>query len=97
MQTKNGIEFDLEKSKYVYEKGEYKFYFSSELYLKKYTQEVEKFVPFENLKIRTKYNVDINLCIFLMISLYKRIEKRGFLIKKNDKEIKDVKFKSGLI
>lgn len=96
MKTKNGIEFDLNLSKYVYKKDNFSFYFSSELYLKKFNEEVEDFVMFENTKINSKYRVHINLCLYLMIALYKRIEKRGFLIKYKDEVLNEVKFNSYL-
>lgn len=94
MTTKNGIEFDLAKTKYIYKKDDFTFHFSSELYLKKFSEEVENYVMFENTKINSKYKVQINLCLYLMISLYKRIEKRGFLIKRKDEIIKDINFNS---
>lgn len=92
MQTKNGIELDLKNSKYIYKKGNFSFYFSSEFYLKKFKEEVKEFVPFENQKIVAKYGIEINLCLFLMISLYKKIEKRGFLVTNNEQKIDNVKF-----
>ena len=41
------------------------------------------------MKIHIKYNININFDILLMISYYKKIEKRGFRIydEENKKEI----------
>ena len=43
----------------------------------------------ETYKLQVKYNINLNLDFMLMISLYKKIEKRGFRIydARNNKEI----------
>lgn len=80
MQTKNGIELNLAKSKYKFMYNRYVFYFSSELYLKKFKAGFQNYVTLENEKIKVKYKVDIDLFFYLLVSLYKKIEKRGFLV-----------------
>lgn len=87
--TKNGIEFNLNKSNYKILKGEFIFYFSSKFYLEKFTNEVDEYVENESRKIRAKYKVDINLINYFMVAFYKQIEKRGFLIKHNTTLIKN--------
>lgn len=80
MITKNGIELDLRKTKYSYEFGEYIFYFSSKLYLKKFKEGVLNYIILENTKITNKYKIKINVTSYLSVSFYKKIEKRGFRV-----------------
>ena len=49
--------------------------------MKKFEDNITPFVLLETAKIRNKYNVKINLSLYLAVSLYKKIEKRGFRIK----------------
>ncbi len=90
--TKNGIEFNLNKSNYKLMKGEFTFYFSSKFYLEKFKNNVDEFVENESRKIDAKYKVDINLINYFMVAFYKKTEKRGFLIKHNSTLIKNAKF-----
>lgn len=80
MKTKNGIELELNKSKYIVEFKSLKFYFSSELYKNKFNEQLKDYINIENLKIDNKYKVLIDLSEYLAVSLYKKIEKRGFLV-----------------
>lgn len=80
MVTKNGIELDLRKTKYSYEFGEYIFYFSSKLYLKKFKEGVVTYLILETAKITNKYKIKINISNYLAVSFYKKIEKRGFRV-----------------
>lgn len=76
--TKNGIEFDLTKSKYKYKKGLVTFYFSSKLYLEKFKSNVDEFIENETRKIIARYKVNISLYYYFMVAFYCRIEKRRF-------------------
>lgn len=80
MVTKNGIELDLRKTKYSYDFGEYIFYFSSKLYLKKFKEGVVTYLILETAKITNKYKIKINISNYLSVSFYKKIEKRGFRV-----------------
>lgn len=97
MKTKNGIELDLKNSSYIYDYNKYKFYFSSKFYLKKFQENLSYYLFMETTKIINKYKVKINLNLFLAISLYQKIEKRGFYIKYENEEIKIPKFEVDLI
>lgn len=97
MQTKNGIELDLKNSNYVYEYNNFKFYFSSELYLKKFTENLSYFIFMETTKIINKYRVKINLNFYFAISLYTKIEKRGFYVTFNNEEIESPRFEADMI
>lgn len=81
MQTKNGIELDLSKSNYKVHYHDLIFYFSSELYMAKFQNQLNEFTSIENIKINNKYKIIIDMKEYLAVALYKRIEKRGFLIK----------------
>lgn len=89
MKTAKGIYLDLKETEYSITLSGITFYFSSKLYLKKFMDNVNNYVKQENIKLCVKYNVNIDLTLFLMISLYRKIEKRGFRIydKINNKEI----------
>lgn len=65
------------------------FYFSSEFYKKKFIENVNKYIHEESLKIRNKYKIGNILDLFLAVSYYKKIEKRGFRVydSVNKKEI----------
>lgn len=91
MLTRNGIQLDLKSSNYIYELENILFYFSSELYLNKFRNELEDYSYSESIKLKNKYKLNISCNLFLAISLYRKIEKRGFYIfdKINKKIIKE--------
>lgn len=100
MKTRKGIYLDLKESEYKLILGGLEFYFSSELYMQKFKKLVVNFMNEETTKLKIRYNVNINLDLFFAISLYKRIEKRGFRIydRNIEKEIKsDVLFINKII
>lgn len=80
MQTRNGVELNISESKYITYYKDFKFYFSSMFYKKKFETRMNEFIELETQKIIAKYKVNITIDIYLLISLYKRIEKRGFFI-----------------
>ena len=71
---------DIEDSKYYVEIGKLRLYFSSEFNLDRFTRGYEKFIKEENLKIENKYQVNLLCNYYLLISYYKKIEKRGFKV-----------------
>lgn len=80
MQTQNGIELNLQESKYKHEYNNFIFYFSSKSYLEKFKKNLSEYILMESYKIKNKYNIHINFSLFLAVALYKKIEKRGFRI-----------------
>lgn len=86
MTTKNGIELNLNKSKFIYSYMDYDFYFSSIVYLRKFESRLQEFINLESTKIKNKYKVNIELSLYLAVALYKSIEKRGFYVKNNKME-----------
>lgn len=86
---------NIDESPYFYEYKEYKFYFSSEFYQRNFRMRLESYVKEETYKLKNRYKI-LNtkflkdLEEILYISLYKRIEKRGFRIYKYDIKIKEM-------
>ena len=80
MKTERGIYLDIKESDYYFCVDDLTFYFSSQFYLEKFKNNVFDYIQNETLKLRQKYNLNINFDTFLMIAYYKKVEKRGFLI-----------------
>lgn len=80
MITKNGIELNIKESKFNLTINEIKFFFSSELYMNKFKSEYTTYIAMESIKLKNKYKFDIKAELLLMLSFYKKIEKRGFYI-----------------
>ena len=76
----------LSESPFVYEKYGIKFYFSSEFYLKKFMNEVEKFIDEETMKLEIRYKIPISAGIYFMFVYYKKVEKRGYRVVYNGME-----------
>lgn len=91
MKSARGIYYDLTESDYVFEininKENIKFYFSSIFLMKKFTNNVEYYIHNENSKLVSYYKIDIDARKLLMISYYKKIEKRGFKVVINNNDI----------
>ena len=56
------------------------FYFSSEALKNKFENLYNYYIKEENLKMLNKYKVKVNNDLMLSISLYKKVEKRGFRV-----------------
>lgn len=80
MTTTRGIELDLEKSNFIFTCNGLKLYFSSELYLNKFATLINEYVDMETKKNKLRYKANINMTPILILSLYKKIEKRGFKV-----------------
>lgn len=87
--TKGGIYLDLKQTEYIYTIYGLSFYFSSKFYKEKFEKNVQKYVKDETYKLINKYKNRIDFTKYLAISFYRKIEKRGFLIKDNSGIIKD--------
>lgn len=81
MLTRNGIQLNLKESEYTFVFGDYMFYFSSVFYKEKFISDLPLFISSEVIKLKNKYKINIDGDLFFAISLYKKIEKRGFYIK----------------
>ena len=89
--TQNGIQLKLKESTFTFLIDDINFYFSSEFYLNKFKNEITDYVFSESIKLKNKYKVKVFGRIFFAVSLYKKIEKRGFYIKNiaTGREIKE--------
>ena len=89
MKTKNGIYLDLKESEYKINYNGLIYYFSSELYMYKFKNNVKQFIIEETAKLKAKYKINIYFDTMLTLSFYKKIEKRGFRVvyKENEKII----------
>ena len=54
-----------------------------------FCKELDNFVNIEDKKIYSKYRIVLECSEYLALSLYKKIEKRGFKVYFNNKEIKE--------
>lgn len=81
--------YDLNESTYRLDYKRFTFIFSSKFYIDKFKKEIDNFVNIEDKKIYSKYKVILDTTEYLALSLYKRIEKRGFKVYFMNKEIKE--------
>lgn len=93
MKSARGIYYDLKESEYFVcldiNKERIILYFSSLFLRKKFIDNIGNFIHNENSKITSMYKIDIDMTKLLILSYYKKIEKRGFRVLINDKEISD--------
>ena len=85
---------NIEESTINYKFENYTFYFSSEFYKRNFRLRIEDFIKEETYKLKNRYQIKNkifleNLKEVLIISLYKRIEKRGFRIYLNQERYKE--------
>lgn len=71
---------DINKSTFSYKVGELIFYFSSEFNKGRFINGYLKYIEDETNKLESKYHVQIDLDVELMLSFYKKIEKRGYKV-----------------
>lgn len=83
MKTVNGIYYDIKDSDYVYEYKNYRFYFTSEVYKRKFIERLNDEVNIESLKFYERYKIDADISEMIIIKLYQKIEKRGFRVEKD--------------
>ena len=92
MKSKRGIYYDLEESDYKTNIDNFTFVFSSLFYLTLFKANLEEYIKYENNRINNKIKKDIDLKEVILLDLYKKIEKRGFLVYYKDKQLKDYSF-----
>lgn len=74
------VEYDINKSEYYFKVNKLTFFFSSKFNKTRFENGFIEYVNEETNKIKAKYKVDINLTNYLLLSYYKKIEKRGFKV-----------------
>ena len=82
---------NIKESEFYYEIYNLCFHFSSLFNEKRFENNVQIYVNIEEMKIINKYQLPVDMKIYLAIAFYKKIERRGFYITKKDLEIKDDK------
>ena len=92
MKSKRGIYYDLKESEYKANIDNFTFVFSSLFYLTLFTTNLEEYVKYENKRINNKIKKEIELKEVILLDLYKKIEKRGFLVYYKNKELKNYSF-----
>ena len=74
------VEYDINKSEYYFRVNKLTFFFSSKFNKTRFENGFIDYVQEETNKIKAKYKVDINLTNYLLLTYYKKIEKRGFKV-----------------
>ena len=70
----------LDSEDYYFIFEDLKIYFSSMYNLTRFKERLSHYIYEENQKIINKYKIRIDLTLYLILSLYKSIEKRGYKI-----------------
>lgn len=83
------IYYNIDESTIKFKYNDFTFYFSSQFYLDKFKRLYVKYIKDETNKLNVKYGSNLIIDELLLISLYKRIEKRGFKIEYNNEPLKD--------
>ena len=74
------VEYDVNKSEYYFRVNKLTFFFSSKFNKTRFENGFIDYVNEETNKIKAKYKVNINLTNYLLLTYYKKIEKRGFKV-----------------
>ena len=95
MKTYYGTYTDINESDIFCIYNDYKLYFTSEYTKNRYVREVEDYIYLEEIKIKNRYDLDIDLKNYLSIAYYKKIQKKGFRVELTStrKKITDFNFK----
>jgi len=89
--TRNGIIYNLPKSKYRYSTDKFEFFFSSLRHLEKFSERLVENRNATNLWLSNKYGLKIMLNDLADLMLYVKIETRGFYIRYEHKEIRNLR------
>lgn len=76
----NKVYANIEESTYFTDMYGYRLYFSSKVYMNKFKNRIEKYIKDERIKLKNKYKVSNITNNFLVLSLYIKIETRGFRV-----------------
>lgn len=74
------VEYDINKSEYYFKVNKLTFFFSSKFNKTRFENGFIDYVNEETNKIKAKYKVNINLTNYLLLTYYKKTEKRGFKV-----------------
>lgn len=93
----NIIYNDLKESTFKFQYDDMIFVFSSNFYLNNFLNKYNEYLKTENSKLFAKYKTSIFADYLILIELYKKIEKRGFLIYYKNKELKYYSFNVNIV
>ena len=93
MKSARGIYYNLLESTYKYEYKNITFFFSSQFYLTKFITTHFDYVDYINKKMKIEFGIKVDYTILALIKLYQRIEKRGFRVLVDGKELEDYDIK----
>ncbi len=93
MKSARGVYYDLVESTYKYKYKNITFYFSSQFYLNKFETLQYDYIKYINNKMRLEFGTKVDFTILALIKLYQRIEKRGFRVLVDDKELSNYDIK----
>ena len=91
MKTYYGTYTDINESDIIYNFNNYDYYFTSQFNKNKFEENIEDYVYLEELKIKNRYNVNINLTNYLAFAFYKKVQKKGFRVEKENTKIDENK------
>lgn len=80
MQTRRGVYLEISESTYSAFAEGLIFYFSSKIYRDKFKKILNQYIKEETQKLYIKYGVKFDVKQELAVSLYKKIEKRGYRV-----------------
>lgn len=93
MKSARGVYYDLSESTYRYKYKNFIFYFSSNFYLGKFETLQYDYIKYINNKMRLEFGIKVDFTTLALIKLYQRIEKRGFRVLVDNKELTDFDIK----
>lgn len=89
--TRNNIAYDFKISPFIhnveYENKSYRYVFSSELYKNKFIERIKENRETINSSLSNRFGFKIKNDILADLVLYRKIEKRGFLVFINEEEL----------
>lgn len=80
---------NIEETHYTFEVDNIVFYFSSSFNLRRFKEHCLEFADYEERKLINKFHVEVDMMKYFLITFYKKIEKRGFLIEYKNKKYRD--------
>lgn len=92
MLTKGGVEKNLNITPFTYNYKlvdglEFEFCFSSQTYLNKFVENMQTYIDKINHDLQAKYFCSFDMRLLGLLECYRRIEKRGFLVRMNGRKI----------
>ena len=92
MKSTRGIYYNLKETEYVFTYDHLTFYFSSNFYKQKFENIYVEYLKEQTIQLSSKYNCILYCDEMLLLNLYKIIEKRGFRVEYNGKELNEKYF-----